>query len=276
MFRSSTVALLRRAAASPVPLQQHQIVVSLMPRNGASAMAAVVCRQLAAPSSVVTRSLVTHAGSDAMPNGDMPVGTGAGGRSSTSAALADLLGRELQEEKELVENEDRAPELEEVSDKIHKRFHIKESPGSSIIKMHTKHDLEKILVQFDVQDTTEDELDPQELDGEKIEDYTVGVRGVVSIAKAHHKLMFSLVFTNTVWVEKVAFDSQGREWDDETLYWSDFSEYPEDVQDAFTRYLAARHIDEELAVFVSYFAYEKEKEHYVDFLEEVTGFVGAK
>ena len=147
---------------------------------------------------------------------------------------------------------------------------------NSIIKMHTKHDLEKILVQFDVQDTTEDELDPQELDGEKIEDYTVGVRGVVSIAKAHHKLMFSLVFTNTVWVEKVAFDSQGREWDDETLYWSDFSEYPEDVQDAFTRYLAARHIDDELAVFVSYLAYEKEKEHYVDFLEEVTGFVGAK
>ena len=122
---------------------------------------------------------------------------------------------------------------------------------NSIIKMHTKHDLEKILVQFDVQDTTEDELDPQELDGEKIEDYTVGV-------------------------EKVAFDSQGREWDDETLYWSDFSEYPEDVQDAFTRYLAARHIDDELAVFVSYLAYEKEKEHYVDFLEEVTGFVGAK
>lgn len=133
MFRSSTVALLRRAAASPVPLQQHQIVASLMPRNGASAMAAVVCRQLAAPSSVVTRSLVTHAGSDAMPNGDMPVGTGAGGRSSTSAALADLLGRELQEEKELVENEDRAPELEEVSDKIHKRFHIKESPGSRYV-----------------------------------------------------------------------------------------------------------------------------------------------
>ena len=74
----------------------------------------------------------------------------------------------------------------------------------------------------------------------------------------------------------MAFDSQGREWDDETLYWSDFSEYPEDVQDSFTRYLAARHIDEELAVFVSYLAYEKEKEHYVDFLEQVTGFVDAK
>jgi hypothetical protein len=75
----------------------------------------------------------THAGGDGMLNGGMPVGTGAGGRSSTSAALADLLGRELQEEKELMENEDRAPELEEVSDKIHKRFHIKETPGSRCV-----------------------------------------------------------------------------------------------------------------------------------------------
>lgn len=30
--------------------------------------------------------------------------------------------------------------------------------------MHTKHDLEKVLVQFDVQDTTEDELNPEELE----------------------------------------------------------------------------------------------------------------
>ncbi len=145
-----------------------------------------------------------------------------------------------------------------------------------MIKMHTKHESEKVLVQFDVQDTTEDELNPEDLDGEKIEDYTVGVRGVASVTKGHHKLMFSLVFTNTVWVEKVAFDSQGREWDDETLYWSDFSEYPEDVQDAFTRYLGARHIDDELAVFVSYYAYEKEKENYVDFLQGVKSFVGGK
>jgi hypothetical protein len=34
-----------------------------------------------------------------------------------------------------------------------------------------------------------------------------------------------------------------------------------------------RHIDDELAVFVSYYAYEKEKEHYVGFLEDVKGFV---
>ena len=135
MFRSSTVALLRRAAASAAPQQQHYIAVSLMTRNGASAMAGAVRRQLAAPSSLVTRSMGTHAGGDAMPNGGMPVGTGAGGRSSTSAALADLLGRELQEEKELMENEDRAPELEEVSEKIHKRFHIKESPGSRCVGM---------------------------------------------------------------------------------------------------------------------------------------------
>lgn len=31
-------------------------------------------------------------------------------------------------------------------------------------QMHTKHDLEKVLVQFDVQDTTEDEVNPEELE----------------------------------------------------------------------------------------------------------------
>jgi len=135
MFRSSTVAFLRRAAASTAPQQQHHMAASLMLRSSASAMAGAVRQQLAAPSSLLmtTRSMGTHAGGDAMPNGGMPVGTGAGGRSSTSAALADLLGRELQEEKELMENEDRAPELEEVSDKIHKRFHMKETPGSRCV-----------------------------------------------------------------------------------------------------------------------------------------------
>lgn len=157
----------------------------------------------------------------------------------------------------------------------------------------------------------------------------MGVRGVASVSKGHHKMLFSLVFTNAVWVEKVrcvkcvglgtglncmggfgdrsmrhvlccgsivplppsashphtshipttnpplskkqnrrltssptpsltptpnpplspkkthtqvAFDAQGREWDDASLYWSDFSEYPEDVQDAFSNYLAERSV----------------------------------
>lgn len=37
--------------------------------------------------------------------------------------------------------------------------------------------------------------------------------------------------------------------------------------------MTGRHIDDELAVFVSYYAYEKEKEHYVGFLEDARGFV---
>lgn len=141
---------------------------------------------------------------------------------------------------------------------------------------------------------TTTKLSPPKNRGENAQDYTVGVRGVASVTKGHHKMLFSLVFTNTVWVEKVrvyvlgrsvgrlvgrlacgscgralahrhhlllrtkppptkykptnkpvknkqvAFDAQGREWDDDSLYWSDFSEYPEDVQDAFTGYLAER------------------------------------
>ena len=136
MLRSSTVALLRRAAASAAaPQQQHHMAASLMLRSSGTALAGAVRQQVAAPFSLLltTRSLGTHAGGDAMPNGGVPVETGTGGRSDTSATLADLLGRELQEEKELMENEDRAPELVEVSDKIHKHFHIKETPGSRCV-----------------------------------------------------------------------------------------------------------------------------------------------
>jgi hypothetical protein len=38
----------------------------------------------------------------------------------------------------------------------------------------------------------------------------------------------------------MTFDTQNREWDDETLYWAEFQEYPEDVQDGFQKYLAER------------------------------------
>ena len=41
---------------------------------------------------------------------------------------------------------------------------------------------------------------------------------------------------------QVAVDSEGRAWDDETLYWSDFAEYPQDVQDSFLKYLAQRYV----------------------------------
>lgn len=134
MFRSSTVALLRRVAAS-APKQEHHMAASLVLRSSGTAKAGAVRQQLTAPSTLLmtTRYLGTHAGGDAMPNGGVPLATGAGGRSSTSAALAELLGRELQEEKELMENEDRAPELEAVSEKIHKRFHIKETAGSRCV-----------------------------------------------------------------------------------------------------------------------------------------------
>ena len=37
-----------------------------------------------------------------------------------------------------------------------------------------------------------------------------------------------------------------------------------------------RHIDDELALFVSYYADEKEKEQYVEFLEDVKTFVASK
>ena len=55
-----------------------------------------------------------------------------------------------------------------------------------------------------VQDTTEDELNPDDMQNEDPEQYTVGVRSVATISKGHTKMLFSLVFTNAVWVEKAS------------------------------------------------------------------------
>jgi hypothetical protein len=108
------------------------------------------------------------------------------------------------------------------------------------------------------------------------------------------------------------------------MYWVDFTDYPEDVQEAFTAYLADRYkesrgekghgmwwnhmnilseanmlnnptrrgceygtvltgcwvwwvcrdITEDLGLFVSFSAYKKEREHYVNLLKEAKAFVG--
>jgi hypothetical protein len=58
------------------------------------------------------------------------------------------------------------------------------------------------------QDTTEDELNPEDMEGENAEDYSVGVRGIASVTKGHHKMIFSVVFTNDVWIERVRRPSQ--------------------------------------------------------------------
>lgn len=131
MLRTSTLALLRRAA-SATPQQQHHMATSLVFRAGTNAtMGFVRHPQAMSPILIVkSRRFGTHGDGDVMPSA---MKGGSGGGHGTSAALEDLLARELQEEKDLMESEERAPELEDVSEKIHKRFHIKESPGSRCV-----------------------------------------------------------------------------------------------------------------------------------------------
>lgn len=54
-----------------------------------------------------------------------------------------------------------------------------------------------------LQETTEDELEPEDLEGEDAENYTVGIRAMATVTKGHSKLIFSLVCTNGIWIEKV-------------------------------------------------------------------------
>ena len=54
-----------------------------------------------------------------------------------------------------------------------------------------------------LQDTTEDEIEQEHLEDENLDEYTIGVRGLATVGKGHNKMIFSLVFTNAVWIEKV-------------------------------------------------------------------------
>lgn len=54
-----------------------------------------------------------------------------------------------------------------------------------------------------MQDTTEDEIKPEDMDEENFEDYSVGIRALATVSKGHDKLCFSLVCTNGIWIEKV-------------------------------------------------------------------------
>lgn len=56
-----------------------------------------------------------------------------------------------EEVENLKEEQSQLEEVKEVADKIQQRFHVKETPGSSVIKLHGKDGAVKVVVQFDVQ-----------------------------------------------------------------------------------------------------------------------------
>lgn len=84
------------------------------------------------------------------------------------------------------------------------------------------------------QDTTEEDLASEDMEGENPEDYSIGIRGVVTISKGHQKMMLSVVFTNAIWVEKVGIYEM-----DELLYMCRYACLHNSVGGMYRQYLSS-------------------------------------
>ena len=133
----------------------------------------------------------------------------------------------------------------------------------------------KVTIEFDIQDTTEDELDLEALaqSDEKPEDYTVGSRGLITINKGDQNLFMTVVFTNHVFIEKVAHAPSNVKSEDTNLYWATFEEFSEEMKESFEGYLKENNIGREVATYCAYLAYDKEKVSYINMIEGIKEFL---
>ncbi|KAJ0406272.1 hypothetical protein P43SY_007060 [Pythium insidiosum] len=199
------------------------------------------------------------------------------------SSLASILKREIEEEKgNCFEGE----ELEELQAKIAEVFSIKETPGSMEVVLEGQAKGDSIRVKFDAQDIVEideDYVEEDEEEGEAAydedeedeEDELPGIRFVAEVSRDNAGLQFECVASSNVTVERVRFlHDATKDAKDESLYFGpNFVELELDLQESLYEYLAARHIDDDLAQFITQFADLKEQREYLSFLESAAKFV---
>ncbi|GLE02547.1 hypothetical protein PINS_up011385 [Pythium insidiosum] len=199
------------------------------------------------------------------------------------SSLTSILKREIEEEKgNCFEGE----ELEELQAKIAEVFSITETPGNMEVVLEGQAKGDNIRVKFDAQDIVEideDYVEEDEEEGdsayeddeEEEEDELPGIRFVAEISRENAGLQFECVASSNVTVERVRFlQDVSKDAKDESLYFGpNFVELELDLQESLYDYLAARHIDDDLAQFITQFAELKEQREYLSFLESAAKFV---
>lgn len=195
-----------------------------------------------------------------------------------TANLINVLGQEIEEEIQMKNEEDIPEEMDEILAFMNDHYTTIEDSDKTQVKIESKGATganTTVTIEFDVQDTTEDELDVEALaeSGEKPEDYTVGSRGLITINKGDMNLYLTVVFTNHVFVEKIAHAPASMKTDDPNLYWANFEEFSEEMKESFEGYLKEHNIGRELATYCTYLSYDKEKVSYINMIEGLKGFL---
>ncbi|CAK4082351.1 unnamed protein product [Aphanomyces euteiches] len=191
-----------------------------------------------------------------------------------SSGLSSLLGRELTEEKA---NCFVSEELEALREKVLANFKIQDTPGKMDVILTGKYKQEVIDVRFNIQDVADvadqeyDEEDEDE-EGEYDDDVLPCIRFTARISKQNEALVFDCVASSVLTVEGVLHTENMDELNESDYEGPRFGDLEEDVQEAFADYLNERHINDDLANFITQFADLKEQKEYVTFLEGAQKF----
>ncbi|KAF0745554.1 hypothetical protein Ae201684_000010 [Aphanomyces euteiches] len=140
-----------------------------------------------------------------------------------------------------------------------------------------KYKQEVIDVRFNIQDVADvadqeyDEEDEDE-EGEYDDDVLPCIRFTARISKQNEALVFDCVASSVLTVEGVLHTENMDELNESDYEGPRFGDLEEDVQEAFADYLNERHINDDLANFITQFADLKEQKEYVTFLEGAQKF----
>ncbi|TDH69525.1 hypothetical protein CCR75_003949 [Bremia lactucae] len=205
------------------------------------------------------------------------------------SSLASLLEREIREEKG---NSFEEEELEQLRLRFEKVFKLKESPECMNVVLQGTVGSDSIKIHFNAQDTVEldededysddeeesneqDEEVDDEAESDDEEDELPGIRFTADILRNNKGLQFDCVATSNLTIERLRFfhDFEKNDKNESQYYGPDFIDLELDVQDKFYSYLADRHIDDDLAQFITQYADLKEQREYLAFLENAESFV---
>jgi complement component 1 Q subcomponent-binding protein, mitochondrial len=197
----------------------------------------------------------------------------------------------VEEEKgNCIEGED----LEELHDKINKIFELEETAGNMEVSLVGEVKGDSIRIKFDAQGTVDveeeydgedddeetDESEPVDYDAEgdedeEEEDELPGIRFVAEITRDNAGLQFECVASSNLTIERVRFLTDfAKDVDTENFYYGpNFIDLELDLQESLYKYLAERHIDDELASFITQYSDLKEQREYLSFLENTLKFV---
>lgn len=210
--------------------------------------------------------------------------------------LGDAVAREIEDE--VLNAEEIDSELDAIRAQIMERFELRAGEaGNALVTLSREYEGESVTVVFHTQDENREESMDDFLAGfndanttdvasyeeepdvdEEEEDDSYGIDFKVSIVKGDQEMVFDCCAAMHVIVKRVAVHNVNTLLESSTdvsaLYRGpDFDRLDDSFQLAFSHFLEARGIDEDMSFFILSYSQQKEQQDYVDWLQKISGFV---